>query len=239
MRFAWSIVVTLLMIAQAAGQTLTLPDKIAGQPWDFVPVPAKTEGKVVKWVSLDGGLKLFPVDLLKDTKTAIVSADVGTYRLLAYTAINSVPSDPAICTIVIGTPGPPVPPTPKPDPPVPPKPDDSPLNGSGARVLFIVETTTGEPLLPSSQKNEIFGKEIADYLNAKCVKEGSSAAWRVYDKDQTFAANSPPWWKLAMSRPRTSLPWLIVTNGTRTIEIPMPAGGQILGKIKSVLEAQQ
>lgn len=114
---------TLLLVVGSGllAADLTLPDKITGQPGAFIQVPATTTGAVVKWYAVDPGLNLFPVDLLKNTKTAVVVApNAGSYRLLAYTSDASGPSDPAVCTITVVSPTPPVPPT----PPTPPTPTD-------------------------------------------------------------------------------------------------------------------
>jgi len=95
---------------------------VTGDLGYFIIIKAETSGTVVKWVSLDHGLKLFPTDQLKDTHSAVViSLQEGAYRLLAYTSDAAGPSDPAIVKIVIGPPpGPPVPPGPGPGPaPVP------------------------------------------------------------------------------------------------------------------------
>lgn len=103
-----------LFASQAPGQTLKLPAEVKGLAGDFIQVPASTDGNEVRWVPLDAGLRLFPVNLLKDTKTAVVTGRDGSYRLLAYTAKGDVPSEPAVCVVVIGgvTPPPPPPPTP-------------------------------------------------------------------------------------------------------------------------------
>lgn len=93
----------------------SLPPEIAGSPGAFIPIKPKTAGKVVKFVSLDAGLNLFPSDLLAD-KTATVASSVtpGRYRVLAYTSLEGVPSEPAITVIVIGGINPPdIPPDPE------------------------------------------------------------------------------------------------------------------------------
>lgn len=93
----------------------TLPSEIAGQPGAFIAIKPKTAGKVVKFVALDSGINLFPSDLLAD-KTATVASSVtpGRYRILAYTALDGAPSEPAIVTVVIGGVAPPdVPPDPE------------------------------------------------------------------------------------------------------------------------------
>jgi hypothetical protein len=93
--------------------TIELPARISGQPGAFISVPAKTESKFVKWVSIDKGLNIFPVDLLKDSKTLVVTSQIqGVYRLFAYVGNESGPSDPAFTSVVIGDEPAPAPPTP-------------------------------------------------------------------------------------------------------------------------------
>lgn len=94
-----------LLLAVAFNQSIILPENITGRPGSFIQVEAKTDCKVVEWVLLDAGLELFPVNLLANTKTAVVTSTTpGVYRLLAYGATGDIPSKPAIVTITIGTP---------------------------------------------------------------------------------------------------------------------------------------
>ena len=94
-----------LLLALAFNQSIILPENITGRPGSFIQVEAKTDCKVVEWVLLDAGLELFPVNLLANTKTAVVTSTTpGVYRLLAYGATGDIPSKPAIVTITIGTP---------------------------------------------------------------------------------------------------------------------------------------
>jgi hypothetical protein len=105
--------INLLFLVFLQIPTIELPAKISGQPGAFISVPAKTEAKVVKWVSIDKGLNIFPVDLLKDSKTLVVTSQIqGVYRLLAYAGNEFGPSDPSFTSVVIGDEPSPVPPTP-------------------------------------------------------------------------------------------------------------------------------
>jgi hypothetical protein len=121
------IIAALLAFSQVGvGPEILLPDQIKAQVGAFVPITAQTKGEVVKFVALDPGLNVFPANLLADKKTTVVVATKnGSYRLLAYTSINNVPTDPAFTTVVVGdNPNPPpTPPTP-PTPPDPSKPDE-------------------------------------------------------------------------------------------------------------------
>ena len=92
------------------GQVVTLPPEIHGQPGQFISIPSATDCKSVQWVVLDAGLNLFPVELLRDTTTAVVSANnPGKYRVLAYAAKGDQASKPALTTVIIGDPPDPVP----------------------------------------------------------------------------------------------------------------------------------
>jgi len=85
------------------GQQVTLPPEIHGQPGAFISIPSSTDCKSVQWVVLDQGLNLFPVELLRDTTTAVVSANSpGKFRVLAYAAKGDAASKPAITTVIIG-----------------------------------------------------------------------------------------------------------------------------------------
>ena len=92
------------------GQQVTLPQEIYGQPGAFISIPSVTDCKSVQWVVLDAGLNLFPVELLRDTTTAVVSANSpGKFRVLAYAAKGDVASKPVITTVIIGDPPEPAP----------------------------------------------------------------------------------------------------------------------------------
>lgn len=94
----------------ALGQQVTLPQEIYGQPGQFISIPSVTDCKSVQWVVLDVGLNLFPVELLRDTTTAVVSANSpGKFRVLAYAAKGDVASKPVITTVIIGDPPEPAP----------------------------------------------------------------------------------------------------------------------------------
>jgi hypothetical protein len=95
-------------------QQVTLPQEIHGQPGQFISIPSVTDCKSVQWVVLDAGLNLFPVELLRDTTTAVVSASSpGKFRVLAYAAKGDQASKPSITTVIIGDAPEPVQPDPE------------------------------------------------------------------------------------------------------------------------------
>lgn len=85
-RMIRSLLLLLTLSSVALAADIKLPDKVSGNSGDYIYVTATTSGTVVKWHVIDAGLKLLPFNLLKDTKTAVVTASPGTYRLSAVTA---------------------------------------------------------------------------------------------------------------------------------------------------------
>lgn len=114
-----------LAFSQSQPEVL-LPDVIKADIGAFVPITAQTKGEVVRFVSLDPGLNVFPANLLADKKSTVVTATVkGRYRVLAYTSINNLPTSPAFTTVIVGDDNPAPNPGPGPNPgPMPPNNDD-------------------------------------------------------------------------------------------------------------------
>lgn len=98
-----SLLLAIALSLPCAPPVIELPTEVKAEPGDFIQVPASTSGKSVKWVPLDPGLSLFPTELLKDTRIAVVIAKTpGRYRLLALTCAGDELADPAITTIIVG-----------------------------------------------------------------------------------------------------------------------------------------
>ena len=142
----------------------------------------------------------------------------GTHTIKAVVlAQNPLNWDETVFTITVGKPGPT--PEPEPEPLPPPTPGDAPIEGEGFRVLFVAET--GEPL-PPSVEDSFYSKLITDYLNANCIKIEGHPEFRRFDPDTQFTDPKHRFAK-AMARPRTSLPWLIISNGKVGYEGPFPS----------------
>lgn len=211
----------LLLCLPCAGwaQVLTLPPTTTGMVYDDIIIEAKTDGETVQWVPMDKGLNLFPVHLLKDTKTAVVRASKpGTYRLLAYTAKDNKPSAPVICSVVVKSSD--VTPTPDPepnpdDPPVPPQP-------KGFRVLFIYETSGA---LTPAQLVTLNSTEITKYLNAKTVKGADGLpSWRRWDKDIDVTNETPVLKELwgTVKPTLSTLPAVVIVNDGKAEIFALP-----------------
>lgn len=127
--------IAVLIISQTPAPKVELPPTFTGEPGNFITVLPTTNGKTVKYVYLDKGLNVFPSALLANPVATVVTAPKGKYRLLAYTALGDVPSEPSMTIINVGgvpdnapfgpfspTPLPPAPVPPTPVPPTPPGP---------------------------------------------------------------------------------------------------------------------
>lgn len=204
------------------GPTLKLPAKVSGDVASFIVIAAETNGKVVKWKVLDAGLNIFPTTLLKDSKTAVfTTGKTGVYRVVAITAVGDELSEFAECSVEVGKqPTPPGPTPPGPTPPTPDPDNPAPIPADGFRVLIVYESADLSKL-PANQQSALFSRKVRDYLDSKCVQDGQTKAWRVWDKDIDVVAESRLW-QDAMKREKKTLPWIIISNGKTGFEGPLP-----------------
>ena len=140
---------------------VSLPKEVSGEVGDFIRVKSDTDCKEVRWYAADRGLRLFPPDLLRDSRTAIVSsASPGRYRLIAWTARADIPSLAAECLVVVGQPGPG--PGPDPPPPPPPPPDPNQALTESIRTALAAETEAAK--VPNTQKLAALFQSAADQV---------------------------------------------------------------------------
>jgi hypothetical protein len=171
--------------------------------------------------TLDEFVELIPLpDLLDSTSKQVTKRFllVGTGTFLFEATSRSDDIDRSL-SIVIGAPTP-KPPTPDPTPPDPPKPDDVvPIPADGLRVLIVFEMDDVNKYKPSTRAI-ISGASMRSYLDSVCVKNSANVPeYRVFDKDTVAEAGL---WKNALARPRKSVPWIVVSNGKRGFEGPLP-----------------
>lgn len=101
----------------------------------------------------------------------------------------------------------------------------APIDAPGLNVL-IVEETEARHTLPFAQVVAMGSVEWKEYVKAK------SGEWRQYDSEADLK-NDDAKWRQAFARPRTSLPWLVVSNGKTGSEGPLPANlDALLSEIK-------
>lgn len=216
-----------LLIASAVhAQSVALPDVVSGMPGQWVIIaPKAVDGGKPNW-RLDPGLTevdlagLLPSEYVDKLRGKVVSAKtVGQYKVEAWNAKGDVASPIATTWVIIGTPEPtPIPPSPTPIP----TPDNVPIPVAGFRVLMVYETTE-LPKLPAAQQIIPYSKTIRDYLDAKCVLGGDNKTreYRIFDKDIDTKFESAVW-QNAMKRTRTSIPWIVISDGKTGYEGPLP-----------------
>lgn len=109
---------------------------------------------------------------------------------------------------------------PEPGPGPGPGPNPAPIPGEGLRVLIVYESAD---MTKYSIETQVIlaGADVREFLKKNCVQENGQAGFRIYDADVDVTDDLPVW-KGAMSRPRSSLPWVIVSNGTTGFEGPLP-----------------
>lgn len=193
----------------------------AGQYALFQP---RTTAVSIEYVGMSG-VDAVPSMILKDPKTFFMDTrglKAGRYKFIAVGASNTGEQARAAFTVVVGD----IPPGPGPDPDPDPKPDPDgvvPISGDGFRVLVVLESSD-RAKLPSSQVTTLTAAEVVNYLNSKCVMgpDGKTREWRVWDKDVPTTAVAKHWAD-AMKRPRTSLPWVMISTGKTGYEGPLPA----------------
>ena len=116
----------------------------------------------------------------------------------------------------------PIPP-PEPDP-IPPGPDPTPpIPGDANRVLIVYESSQLSSL-PPAQAVLMSASSVRGYLAKRCIvgPDKVTPDFRIWDKDVDLT-NVPQVWKDAMAIPRTSLPWIVVSNGKAGYSGPLPA----------------
>lgn len=109
-------------------------------------------------------------------------------------------------------------PDPKPDPvdPDPPVVVDDPIAATGFHVL-ILEETGERPRLPKDQRFILQSSKVRSVVTQKY-----QGHFRVADPDSPLNFENERWVD-AIQRPRTKLPWIIVSNDQTWYEGPLPS----------------
>ena len=157
-------------VPPAVGPAIKLPAEVTAPAGGFIVVTAETAGKTVRWVALDAGLSMIPTSLLRDSKTAVLMAPKGRYRLLAYTAIGDEPSEPAVTLIVVGE-----------ATTTPPKPGDPPVTVPSGSLYFVV-------VRPDGPADPVFTRVMSDTAWGELVAKGH--AFRDFTLTEARAAGA-------------------------------------------------
>ena len=179
-----------------------------------------TQDKPYKWITVEG--EKFPtleiiVELDKISATEWKfpdSTQPGRYRVTAEAFDEITGPIKKRITVEVGG-------TPKPDP-EPPKPDPNdvvPIPGDGLRVLIVYEQDDQSKYKPDIIK-QLYSLTMRQFLNSVCVKSSAGLPeYRVLDEE---VEGEDSIWLTALKRKRESLPWIIISNGKRGFEGPLP-----------------
>ncbi len=118
-------------------------------------------------------------------------------------------------------PRPPPGPEPGPDPGPDPTPDGKPLIEDPANHVLIIYETGDQASYTQGQIGFMYSQEVRTYLTEKCPKGTTSSGWYMLDKDAVTAA-LPPYWTKAMQKPRSKMPYMILSNPKGGWEGPIP-----------------
>lgn len=142
--------------ADPAERHLVLPPVIEGEVDDWITIKPDTNYPVVKYISLDRGLKVFPSGMLSSHVDTVVEAKAaGDYRMAAIAADGDEPTDPFMFIVRVGhapqpPPGPgpgpgPKPPGPGPAPPPGPGPEPPPAPTQAFNIVWIYNAAAATP----------------------------------------------------------------------------------------------
>lgn len=194
---------------------LTLPAEVKGEA--VVEIKPEHTANRILWLIPPG--QDFQHQHVGDS--LVVYGRDGKYLVGAIAVKGTDLHGPQWCHVTLGKPKPPPPPVP-PVPPVPPTPPPSPapIPKDGFRVLIIYESM--EKMTPV-QASILGSSKIREYLNAKCAKgpDSRTPEYRIVDKDSD-ASGEDVIWQNAMRRPRTAVPWLIISTGKDGYEGTLP-----------------
>jgi hypothetical protein len=222
----------LLLPLVAQAQTVTMPKAVSKPVGRMASIEIRYDGTDLQWdVIRLGAAGDDDVDFFRevsdDPKTVrlrILRYSPGNCIVVASTVKDSKQSKLAICLVTFTGPEPPLPPVPPdPKPPVPPvpPPTPAPIPEAGLRVLIVFETATAGAM-PQKQQDILYTKAMRDYLNAKCVMGAKNKEWRIYDANIAMDGETKLW-QDAMRRPRSAVPWILISNGKTGYEGPLPA----------------
>lgn len=221
-------------LAVMANATEIPPQVPLGQ---FVRVPLNQDERAFV-VATDKLGRIVTVDVLETKEGIAFTGLPGYYSVFLFSTAS--PGQQQLTTRII-CPPPDVKPDPKPDPRPEPKPDDppkpdevpAPIPGQGLRVVILYESKALPPITPRGQYDAMFNGTVRQWLTQNCaVSDNNVAEWRMIDPDGVTSSTPEPW-KTAAARPRNSLPWIIISNGTtnKGFEGPVPENADALLKL--------
>ena len=118
------------------------------------------------------------------------------------------------------------------DGPTPPKPDDptpkpvdpadaDPLPGTAGNKVLMIYDAADQSKLTANQRMALYSADVRKYLNSKCIADAGTPMYRIYP-DGTDTTNEAKVWQTAMGIKRTSVPWIVISNGKTGYSGPLP-----------------
>ncbi|TXH44119.1 MAG: hypothetical protein E6Q97_33200 [Desulfurellales bacterium] len=197
-------------------------------------------GKFVR-VKLDAGEKAIvlsqdfsPVDIIATPDSLAFTGLPGRYVVVV---LKGDEQPQQFFTKIVGLKPEPKP-DPKPDDPPKPPPDvnPAPVKAPGLRVLIVYESSQLS-IMPSTQREILFNTNLRAWMTQNCARDNNRPEWRIVDQNQPDIVDTAPL-KAMFERPRMSLPWLVISNGTKNTgyEGVLPANAD---EMQRLLEAHK
>jgi hypothetical protein len=202
---------------------------------DYATVQPDTDAVSVTYVGLSG-VDPFPSQFLADRRSFVLPTrglpGNSSFRFAAVGSSKDGGQVRVDFAVVLGTPTPtppgptppgptppgPTPPGPQPPGPTPPQPP-APIPGPGLKVAVVYES--GENLTPE-QNSILYGEKVSAYLNQVAAPgPGGRKFWRILEQNRVYPPELQVW-NDVLKRPRTSLPWIVISNSATGYEGPLP-----------------
>jgi hypothetical protein len=226
-KYTIALLLSLVLTGMTRCQTIVMPADLSIDKGRLGSILITHDGEDIKWVTpseLDSFREYDPDP--KKIRLRLIGSKEGTFQLFAICVKGNKLSEFSICKIQVGK-APPIPPTPDPDPPGPnppgPDPDNpAPIPLAGFRVLITYESGKLSEM-PAKQMNILYDQQLRQYLDSKCVvgKDGKTKEWRIWDAD-VDKSGAEKHWQDAATRKKDKLPWILISDGKRGYEGPLP-----------------
>lgn len=181
-----------------------------------VPIVFKSSLDNVTWTTLDGSCTLDAHGPL-----AAVTPKKGTDFPVIVSQVVDGKEVIRVAMVRMGL-GPQPPPGPNPPGPGPnpPTPNPAPIPLDGFRVLIVYDPMT----LAAAQEGIVFGKQVRDYLQAKCVvgTDGKTKDFWILQTGSDVA-NAPKWIGDAIQRRPDRKTFMLISDGKTGYDGPIPA----------------
>lgn len=211
MNYFKSVLLSIACSSLCFAQTVTMPATVTVPPGRaLATVTIEYDGDDIAY-EVPEELDVF-TEATKKPNTIIlklIGYEAGKYTVRAVSVKDKKLSPFAKCVITFGGITPPKPP----EPPVPPKPPEPPAPTGDLRVLFVYEAQSN---LTRNQTLVLGGTVARAWLLANCVKDGTQAGFRYWDKDIEVTKEPEAWkslWNATKSTLTFTKPQVVIFRG--------------------------